>query len=88
MSDLNSLQVGDVVVRSLKTPGITTHSLEKIEAINEKGIFINGCDEDFSDDSVYGYHFNGVAFYSFSPMMKSKIERKATEEDLIEFAED
>ena len=77
---------GDKVVRSLTGGGFTTHSIVEIEEVNKKGIFIEGCDGDFSKDSTYGYNFKGAPFYSFGGF-RSELVRLATKSDLEEFEE-
>lgn len=85
---LENVKAGTVVVKALSGGGFTSHMLVEIEAVNDKGIFIEGCDEDFSDDSVYGYKTNGQPLSSFTPGFKSTLVRIATPEDLVEFAEE
>tara|TARA_R110000851_G_C12880230_1_gene545952 strand:- start:414 stop:683 length:270 start_codon:yes stop_codon:yes gene_type:complete len=86
--DLKGLKKSDIVVRELEGGGFSTKSLVAIEDVNEKGVFIEGCDQDFSDDSTYGYKFDGSPFSCFTFGFKSKILRKATEQDLIDYAEE
>lgn len=84
---LNELKENDIVVRELSGGGFQTKSLLEVETVNEQGVFVEGCDGDFSSDSVYGYNFDGSPFSSFIPGFKSTILRKATEQDIIDYAE-
>jgi len=86
--NLEALKQGDIVVRELTGGGFKAKSLMEIETVNDKGIFVEGCDGDFSIDSVYGYKFNGNPFSSYTPGFKSKILRKATKQDLIDYKEE
>jgi hypothetical protein len=90
MSDkktLASLKRGDVVIRNLAGGGFDCLSLLSIETVTDDGIFVEGADGDFSRDSVYGYHLDGQPFSSHTPGFRSTLLRKATEEDLINYAE-
>lgn len=81
---LSNIKAGSIVVRALTGGGFTSHNLVEIEEVNDKGIFIEGCDGDFSHDSVYGYKPNGQPFASFTPGFRSTLLREATENDLAE----
>lgn len=85
---LENIKEGDVIVREIEGRGLSMKCLTDIETVNGKGIFIDGCDQDFSDDSVYGFNFDGSAFANFIPGFKSKILRKATEQDIIDYSDD
>ena len=85
---LENLNSGDIAVRELIGGGFSTKSLIEIETVNDKGVFVEGCDGDFSHDSVYGYKFDGSPFSSFTPGFSSKLLRKATEQDLIDYSEE
>ena len=81
------LKSGDKVVRSLTGGGFTTHSIVEIEEVNKKGIFIEGCDGDFSKDSVYGYNFKGAPLSGHVTGFRSELLRLATKSDLKSFEE-
>lgn len=79
---LQSLKVGDFVIRELHGAGVITESIEKIEYINDTGIFIEGADGDYSKDSCYRFFpLNGKSVNNFVPSFYSKIVKLATEED-------
>jgi hypothetical protein len=80
-----NLSEKDVVVRELVGGSFSTKSLVNIETVNTNGVFIEGCDGDFSEDSVYGYNFDGTPFASLIPGFKSTLLRKATKQDLIDY---
>jgi len=82
------LKQGDIVVRELTGGGFSTESIIIVETVNDKGVFIEGCDGDFSPDSVYGYEFDGTPFSSFTAGFTSRLLRKATNQDLIDLAEE
>lgn len=78
------VEVGTKIVRALIGGGFTTEGIITVEAVNDEGIFIEGCDEDFSKDSVYGYHFDGRPFANWTPGFSSKLLRIATQADIDE----
>lgn len=85
MKFLKDLKEGDVCVCSLVGGGFSTESLTTIEYILNNKIYIEGCDGDFSKDSVYEFsNTTGKSVNNFMTGWYSQLVRIATEEDLLE----
>lgn len=79
---LESIKEGDVVVRALTGGGFTTENLVEIEAVRDNGIFIEDCDGDYEDDSVYRFSkTTGRSMNNYITGFSSQIVRIATDED-------
>lgn len=86
---LKELKAGTAIVKMLCGGGYKTYEVCRIEEVNSAGIFMEGADGDYDNDSVYKYSLiSGKSVNNFVPGFKSEIVRIATEEDLRKEQED
>lgn len=82
---LKELKADDLVVRELHGGGFVSESLVKIDSVLDNGIFIDGVDGDYADDSVYRFSLTtGKSCKNYVPGFYSVLTRIATEKDLEE----
>lgn len=80
---LKKVKSGDVLVRTLHGGGFVSESLVKVEAVLDNGIFIEGADGDYEDDSVYRFSKStGQSLNNYSAGFFSKLNRVATDDDI------
>lgn len=80
---LKNVKNGDVLVRSLIGGGFKTESLVEIESVLDNGIFIEGADGDYEDNSVYRFSkTTGKSMNNYTAGFSSELLRIATKEDL------
>lgn len=80
---LKNVKNGDVLVRKLTGGGFTTESIVEIESVRENGIFIDGADGDYENDSTYRFNkTTGKSVNNYTPGFYSTLDRIASEEDL------
>lgn len=86
---LKEVKAGDVLVRALTGGGYTTYNLVEVENVDDKSIYIEGADGDYTDDSVYRFlRSNGRSVNNYIPGFSSTLIRIATEEDKSKDEED
>lgn len=80
---LKNVKDGDVLVSKLTGGGFTTESIVEIESVRENGIFIDGADGDYENDSTYRFNkTTGKSVNNYTPGFYSTLDRIASEEDL------
>lgn len=80
---LKKVEAGTAVVKMLSGGGYKTYEVYHVEEVTVDGIFLEGADGDYSDESTYKYSkINGRAENNYVPNFRSEIVRIATEEDL------
>jgi hypothetical protein len=74
--DAKHAQAGNKVVKLIIGGGFEVASIATIEHLDEQTntVYLNGCDEDYSRDSVYAYDLKtGQACQSYIPGFSSRI---------------
>jgi hypothetical protein len=70
----NDVKKGNKIVKLLIGGGAETASIQKIEHVDDKTIYLSGCDGDYKRDSVYAYDLaTGKACSSFIPGFTSRL---------------
>lgn len=76
------LKEGDKVVQEITVGGIACEYLREIENVDEKMIYLDGCDGNYTMESNYAYYRSTGQQTTTYHRCSAKLLRKATDEDL------
>lgn len=70
----NDVKKGNKIVKIIIGGGAETASIQKVEHVDDKTIYLVGCDGDYNRDSVYAYDLaTGKSCNSYIPGFTSRL---------------